>query len=94
MTLTAVDLKRHHDAVADPHGRDIVPDGHDLCETFVADSVSGRHGEKTSGHADVEVTAGHHQRSHQGLPSIGDQRVGDFATRVPPGILEHQLVHH
>ncbi len=93
MALSAVDLERHHDAVADPHRRDVVSDGHHLGETFMPDGVSGRHGQNTLGNADIQVAAGHRHGSDKGLPSIRDHGIGDVPPRVASGLLEHQLLH-
>ena len=59
----------------------------------MADGMSGRHRQNALGDADIQVTAGHHQRTHKRLPAVGNLRVSGFPPCVSPSLLEHQLLH-
>ena len=91
--FSAVDLKGHDDAVTDANRRDIFADGDDLGDALVTDRVARRHRQNALGDTDIEIAAGHRQRTHDRLPAVGDIRLCGVPPLVSPDLGEHQLLH-
>jgi len=85
-------LEGHEDSITTPPLANLVADGHDLGDSFVAESKRSRK-ESSRRHGKIEVAPCHRERPHDGASRTGHDGIRMFSPLHTPRLNERQLAH-